>query len=56
MKLTCSPPALGFGSGCSVRERQEAITDVHNQVLDNRAARIQARDERMSNSRDVWFQ
>ena len=45
--------------GCAtenVRKRQQAISDAHEQMLHRRSERIQARDQRMWEARDVWFQ
>lgn len=39
-----------------VAARQGAINSAQSDILDRRAARIQARDERMNASRQVWFQ
>lgn len=39
-----------------VKRRQAAINSAQSDILDRRAARIQARDERMNASRQVWFQ
>lgn len=50
--LTAWPACSSNG----VERRQEAIGGIHDTVIDRRATRIQARDERMSNSRNVWFQ
>jgi hypothetical protein len=54
---------LGFTAttftGCSpsrVAARQEAISSAQSGVLENRATRIQARDDRMNASRAVWMQ
>jgi len=43
-------------SNSGVAARQQAINSAQGNVLDNRATRIQARDERMNASRDVWMQ
>ncbi|GAB4176705.1 MAG: hypothetical protein Fur0032_16740 [Terrimicrobiaceae bacterium] len=47
--------SVGGCSTSSVAARQEAISNAQGQVLSNRAARIQARDQRMWDARDVWF-
>ncbi len=50
---------LSIPTGCStagVEARQESISEVQSNILSNREARIQARDERMRASRDVWMQ
>lgn len=47
-----------LGAGCAtegVAARQESISNLQGRILENRAERIKARDERMWNSRDVWF-
>ncbi|TSA30876.1 MAG: hypothetical protein D4R65_12295 [Verrucomicrobiaceae bacterium] len=46
-------------TGCSpsgVASRQQAINSAQAGVLNNRSTRIQARDERMNASREVWMQ
>lgn len=46
-------------AGCSasgVAERQQAISNTQNRILENRSTRMQARDERMWNSREVLLQ
>jgi hypothetical protein len=43
-------------SQSGVASRQQAINSAQAGALDNRATRIQARDERMNASRDVWMQ
>ncbi len=51
--------ALSALPGCSnsgVAERQESISNTQDRILENRATRIQARDERMTRSREVWLQ
>ena len=43
-------------SNSGVASRQQAINSAQGNVLDNRATRIQARDDRMNASRAVWMQ
>ena len=43
-------------SQSGVAARQQSINSAQAGVLDNRATRIQARDERMNASRAVWMQ
>ena len=45
--------------GCAsenVRTRQQAISDAQERMLQRRSERIQARDQRMWEARDAWFQ
>jgi len=39
-----------------VASRQQAISSAQAGILNNRSTRIQARDERMNASREVWMQ
>ena len=43
-------------SNSGVAARQQSINSAQSGVLENRATRIQARDERMNASRAVWMQ
>jgi len=43
-------------SPSGVASRQQAINSAQTGVLNNRSTRIQARDERMNASREVWMQ
>ncbi|MEI6071510.1 MAG: hypothetical protein WCS31_06940 [Verrucomicrobiae bacterium] len=50
--------AVSF-TACSpsgVAARQQSINSAQSGVLENRATRLQARDERMNASRAVWMQ
>lgn len=43
-------------SQSGVAARQNSINSVQSGVLANRSTRIQARDDRMNASREVWMQ
>jgi len=43
-------------SQAGVASRQQSLNSAQSGVLNNRATRIQARDERMNASRQVWMQ
>ncbi len=43
-------------SQSGVAARQQSLNSAQGSVLDNRATRIQARDDRMNASRAVWMQ
>lgn len=54
--LVLSVAPFNACSQSGVAARQNAITSVQSGVLANRATRIQARDDRMNASREVWMQ
>ena len=43
--------------GCATDDtRRQAVSDAREQMHQRRSERIQARDQRMWEARDVWFQ
>ncbi|HEY2840616.1 MAG TPA: hypothetical protein VGJ26_15780 [Pirellulales bacterium] len=55
--LLAAGSLLGFSS-CSADDtahRQQGITDTHQDMVDRREARQQARDQRFQSSRDSWM-
>ena len=56
--LTVALPSMTLFSGCvsAVERRQAAISGIHDTTVDRRSTRVDARDERMWQSREVWFQ
>lgn len=56
--LTAAAILLG-ASGCTtanVAERQSKVTEAHDKMLNNSAARIEARDARFDAERDLLLQ
>lgn len=43
-------------SQSDVAARQQSLNSAQSGILENRSTRIQARDERMNASREVWMQ
>lgn len=54
--LVLSVSAFTACSQSGVAARQNSINSVQSEVLANRSTRIQARDDRMNASREVWMQ